>query len=394
MQPVQWCFFMVGCVSYRGYFAKEDAEAFAAETARQGHDVYVGPVPAYSTLGYFTDPVLNTFIHYPDYEIARLLFHELSHQVVYVRDDTVFNESFAVAVEQEGVRRWLARSGGRASSTRRSSARSGYARRSCSSCASTGSELARSTAAISRPKRCARARRRSCARSTQEYQARQAAGLGRVTPATTRGSRASPTTPSSPRSRSTPRWCRRSRRCSARRRRSRRGSTVRRQGARGAAEGGTRELRRSRPDCARTRDRRHEEAGWRAVSSLALVSLWLGGQVKFDIERRRANLPRPTLPRRAAGRRAARGDRARDRGEPGRHRHAARRARARRRSCRRSASSSGRGVAGMIGHTQPRRIAARTVAARIARSCRARSATPSATRCASPTASRPTPTSR
>src|SRR5262245_41297141 len=111
VQPVQWCFFMVGCVSYRGYFAKEDAETFAAETARVGHDVYVGPVPAYSTLGYFTDPVLNTFINYPDYELARLLFHELSHQVVYVRGDTVFNESFAVAVEQEGMRRWLARAG-------------------------------------------------------------------------------------------------------------------------------------------------------------------------------------------------------------------------------------------------------------------------------------------
>ncbi|HZM47250.1 MAG TPA: aminopeptidase [Burkholderiales bacterium] len=111
VEPEKWCFLMVGCVSYRGYFAKEDADAFAAETARLDHDVYVGPVPAYSTLGYFTDPVLNTFVHYPDYEIARLLFHELSHQLVYVRDDTVFNESFAVAVEQEGVRRWLGRSG-------------------------------------------------------------------------------------------------------------------------------------------------------------------------------------------------------------------------------------------------------------------------------------------
>jgi len=111
VQPLQWCFFMVGCVSYRGYFAKDDAEAFAAETARLGHDVYVGPVPAYSTLGYFTDPVLNTFLHYPDYELARLLFHELSHQVVYVRDDSVFNESFAVTVEEEGIQRWLARTG-------------------------------------------------------------------------------------------------------------------------------------------------------------------------------------------------------------------------------------------------------------------------------------------
>lgn len=111
VQPVQWCFVLVGCVSYRGYFAKENADRFAAEYATQGYDVYVGPVPAYSTLGWFPDPVLNTFIHYPDAEIARLIFHELSHQVMYVRDDTVFNESFAVAVEQEGVRRWLARSG-------------------------------------------------------------------------------------------------------------------------------------------------------------------------------------------------------------------------------------------------------------------------------------------
>jgi predicted aminopeptidase len=113
VQPEQWCFLFVGCVSYRGYFAKEDADRFALEYAGQGqgHDVYVGPVPAYSTLGWFPDPVLNTFIHYPDVEVARLIFHELTHQVVYVRDDTVFNESFAVAVEQEGVRRWLARYG-------------------------------------------------------------------------------------------------------------------------------------------------------------------------------------------------------------------------------------------------------------------------------------------
>jgi len=111
VQPLQWCFLFVGCVSYRGYFSKEDADRFAAEVSQQGHDVYVGGVPAYSTLGYFVDPVLNTFIHYPDFAIARLLFHELAHQVVYARDDTAFNESFAVAVEQEGVRRWLAKTG-------------------------------------------------------------------------------------------------------------------------------------------------------------------------------------------------------------------------------------------------------------------------------------------
>ncbi len=111
VRPVQWCFPFAGCVSYRGYFAKTDAERFAATLADQGYDVFVSGVPAYSTLGWFSDPVLNTFIHYPDTELARLIFHELAHQVVYVRDDSVFNESFAVAVETEGVRRWLDRFG-------------------------------------------------------------------------------------------------------------------------------------------------------------------------------------------------------------------------------------------------------------------------------------------
>ena len=111
VQPLQSCFLFAGCVSYRGYFAREDAERFSAGLAEQGNDTYIGGVPAYSTLGYFADPVLSTFIHYPEAEVARLIFHELAHQVAYVRDDTVFNESFAVAVEQEGVRRWLARDG-------------------------------------------------------------------------------------------------------------------------------------------------------------------------------------------------------------------------------------------------------------------------------------------
>jgi predicted aminopeptidase len=110
-QPVQWCFVMAGCVNYRGYFSRTDADEFAADAAAQKHDVYVGGVPAYSTLGWFADPVLNTFVNYPAVEIARIIFHELSHQVVYVKDDSVFNESFAVAVEREGLRRWLAKNG-------------------------------------------------------------------------------------------------------------------------------------------------------------------------------------------------------------------------------------------------------------------------------------------
>lgn len=111
VEPAEWCFPFVGCVTYRGYFSREDAEEFAARIEADGSDVFVGGVPAYSTLGWFPDPVLNTFIHYPEPELARLLFHELAHQVVYVKDDSTFNESFAVAVEREGIRRWLARSG-------------------------------------------------------------------------------------------------------------------------------------------------------------------------------------------------------------------------------------------------------------------------------------------
>jgi len=107
VEPSEWCFVVVGCVGYRGYFSKEGAEAFAAELRARGRDVYVGGVPAYSTLGYFDDPVLSTFIRYPDAELARLVFHELSHQLVYVGGDSTFNESFAVTVELEGVKRWL-----------------------------------------------------------------------------------------------------------------------------------------------------------------------------------------------------------------------------------------------------------------------------------------------
>lgn len=107
----QWCFPIAGCVSYRGYFNQADAQTYAEALRGEGYDVYVGGVPAYSTLGWFDDPILNTFIHYPETELARLIFHELAHQVVYAKDDSEFNESFAVTVEQEGVERWLARQG-------------------------------------------------------------------------------------------------------------------------------------------------------------------------------------------------------------------------------------------------------------------------------------------
>ena len=111
VEPKQWCFPVAGCVGYRGYFAADDAEAYAQALRRNGYDVHVGGVAAYSTLGWFDDPLLNTFIHYPETELARLVFHELAHQVVYVKDDSVFNESFATAVEMAGIDRWLTRNG-------------------------------------------------------------------------------------------------------------------------------------------------------------------------------------------------------------------------------------------------------------------------------------------
>ena len=107
LKPIQWCFPVAGCVSYRGYYSKDDAVNYGRELRADGNDVQVGGVPAYSTLGWFNDPLISTFIYYPDAELARLLFHELSHQIVYVQGDSQFNESFASAVEEAGVERWL-----------------------------------------------------------------------------------------------------------------------------------------------------------------------------------------------------------------------------------------------------------------------------------------------
>ena len=106
----QWCFPLVGCVNYRGYFDRADAQAYADLLRLQGLDVNMAGVPAYSTLGWFDDPVLNTFIDLPEAELARMIFHELAHQVVFVPGDTEFNESFATAVELAGVERWLQQS--------------------------------------------------------------------------------------------------------------------------------------------------------------------------------------------------------------------------------------------------------------------------------------------
>ncbi|XHS78713.1 aminopeptidase [Burkholderiaceae bacterium UC74_6] len=111
LTPRSWCFPVMGCVAYRGYFDEKRAQALGTELRGQGFDVLVYPVPAYSSLGWTADPLLNTFIDYNDSALAGMIFHELAHQVAYAQDDTAFNEAFATAVERIGVRVWLAGSG-------------------------------------------------------------------------------------------------------------------------------------------------------------------------------------------------------------------------------------------------------------------------------------------
>ncbi len=107
LTPKQWCFPVAGCVNYRGYFSEDDAIRESARLADDGFDVAVGGVAAYSTLGNFSDPILSTMMRWDDVRLVALLFHELAHQLVYVKDDSSFNESFASAVEEFGVQRWL-----------------------------------------------------------------------------------------------------------------------------------------------------------------------------------------------------------------------------------------------------------------------------------------------
>src|SRR5947208_14517400 len=107
VSPKRWCFPVAGCVAYRGYFREQRAREFAAALAVRGFDVSVDGVPAYSTLGRFADPVLSSMLRYGDDELAATIFHELAHQLLYVRDDSQFNEAFASTVEDEGLERWL-----------------------------------------------------------------------------------------------------------------------------------------------------------------------------------------------------------------------------------------------------------------------------------------------
>ena len=106
-QPKTWCFPIAGCVGYRGYFSEEAAKRKAERLAAKGFDVATGGVAAYSTLGKLRDPVLSSMMHWDDVQLVAVLFHELAHQVLYVKGDSGFNESFATAVEEFGVHRWL-----------------------------------------------------------------------------------------------------------------------------------------------------------------------------------------------------------------------------------------------------------------------------------------------
>ena len=106
--PKTWCFPIVGCTAYRGYFSEKNAHIYAEKLKKEGFEIFIGQVAAYSTLGWFNDPILSTVIYRSEAGLAALIFHELAHQILYVDDDTTFNESFATAVEQEGLRRWMA----------------------------------------------------------------------------------------------------------------------------------------------------------------------------------------------------------------------------------------------------------------------------------------------
>lgn len=105
--PVNWCYPIAGCVAYRGYFSEAGADKFAKQLEADGFDVYTGGIDAYSTLGWFDDSLLSTVLSRDNYQLAALIFHELSHQIIYLPGDTTFNESFATTVERVGLRRWL-----------------------------------------------------------------------------------------------------------------------------------------------------------------------------------------------------------------------------------------------------------------------------------------------
>jgi predicted aminopeptidase len=127
VRPKVWCFPVAGCVTYRGYFRQKSAQDYADKLAAQGYDTVVGGVPAYSTLGHFADPILNTMLPYGRDQLAQIMFHELAHQLLYVPGDSAFNEAFASTVAETGLARWLTFKGrpGDIETFQRSEARAG-----------------------------------------------------------------------------------------------------------------------------------------------------------------------------------------------------------------------------------------------------------------------------
>jgi predicted aminopeptidase len=107
LEPVEWCYLIVGCLSYRGYFSQVEARQHATKLKKRGYDIYLGGVSAYSTLGWFNDPVLNTMLRWSDIRLAKVIFHELAHQQLYIKNDSEFNEAYADAVAHIGVTKWL-----------------------------------------------------------------------------------------------------------------------------------------------------------------------------------------------------------------------------------------------------------------------------------------------
>ncbi|MFA5530946.1 MAG: aminopeptidase [Thiohalomonadaceae bacterium] len=107
VHPLEWCYPVAGCFNYRGYFSRNEAERHAEQLRKRGFDVYVSGASAYSTLGWFDDPLLSTMLRRSEAELVATLFHELAHQKLYLPGDSAFNEAFAVAVAEEGVRRWF-----------------------------------------------------------------------------------------------------------------------------------------------------------------------------------------------------------------------------------------------------------------------------------------------
>lgn len=214
LQLTTWCYPIMGCAGYRGYFKREDALALASQLKQEGLEPYVYGVPAYSSLGWSNwiggDPLLNTFIQYPEGQLARMIFHELAHQVAYADDDTTFNESFATAVEQLGVARWL---GDRPDALRPMKPHVSGRTRSRRCCAPVGTACARSSRAPPATMKNGPARRRSsptCGRTMKRSSGINGAG----TTASTAGSCRS--TPRRwPSRAATPIWCRTSCACSS-----------------------------------------------------------------------------------------------------------------------------------------------------------------------------------